>query len=53
MATFRPPRDFEPGEYQLVIVLTDAQGAVHQSTARFVVPPAALLPALPAQGSGG
>jgi VWFA-related protein len=50
MATFRPPRDFEPGEYQLVIVLTDAQGGAHQSATRFVVPPAA---ALPAQGSGG
>ena len=50
MATFRPPRDFEPGEYQLVIVLTDAQGGAHQAASRFVVPPAA---ALPAQGSGG
>jgi VWFA-related protein len=53
MATFRPPRDFEPGEYQLVIVLTDAQGGAHQSATRFVVPPAAATPALPAQGSGG
>jgi VWFA-related protein len=50
MATFRPPRDFGPGEYQLVIVLTDAQGGAHQSAARFVVPAAA---ALPPQGSGG
>jgi VWFA-related protein len=53
MATFRPPRDFEPGEYQLVIVLTDAQGGAHRSATRFVVPPAAAPPALPAQGSGG
>jgi VWFA-related protein len=53
MATFRPPRDFEPGEYQLVIVLTDAQGGAHQSATRFVVPPAAAPAALPAQGSGG
>ena len=52
-ATFRPPRDFEPGEYQLVIVLTDAQGGAHQSATRFVVPPAAAPRALPAQGSGG
>ncbi len=50
MATFRAPRDFEPGEYQLVIVLTDAQGGAHQTAARFVVPPAAVQPA---QGSGG
>jgi VWFA-related protein len=53
MATFRPPRDVEPGEYQLVIVLTDAQGGAHQTAARFVVPPAAAPQALPAQGSGG
>jgi VWFA-related protein len=50
-ATFRTPRNFEPGEYQLIIELTDAQGGAHQSTARFVVPPAA--PASPAQGSPG
>ncbi len=53
MATFRPPRDCEPGEYQLVIVLTDAQGGAHQSVTRLVVPPAAVSTALPAQGSGG
>ncbi|HXO40017.1 MAG TPA: VWA domain-containing protein, partial [Thermoanaerobaculia bacterium] len=53
MATFRPPRDFEPGEYQLVIVLTDAQGGAHQTASRFVVPPAAAPTALPPQGSGG
>jgi len=53
MATFRPPRNCEPGEYQLVIVLTDAQGGAHQSAARVVVPPTAVLPAQPAQGSGG
>jgi VWFA-related protein len=53
MATFRPPRDFEPGEYQLVIVLTDAQGGAHQTASRFVVPPAAAPAALPPQGSGG
>jgi VWFA-related protein len=53
MATFRPPRDVEPGEYQLVIVLTDAQGGAHQTASRFVVPPAAVPAALPPQGSGG
>jgi VWFA-related protein len=55
MATFRPPRDFEPGEYQLIVVLTDAQGGAHQSAARFVVPPAAPLtpPAPPANGAPG
>jgi VWFA-related protein len=53
MATYRPPRDCEPGEYQLVVVLTDAQGGAHQSVTRFVVPPAAAPAALPAQGSGG
>jgi len=53
-ATFRTPRNFEPGEYQLVIVLTDAQGGAHQSTARFVVPAAApASPAHPATGSSG
>jgi len=53
-ATFRPPRNFEPGEYQLVIVLTDAQGGAHQSAARFVVPaPAPASPAPPAVGTPG
>ncbi len=45
-ATFRPPSGLVPGEYQLVIVLTDAQGVSHNSAARFVVPP-------PAQGAHG
>jgi VWFA-related protein len=36
-ATFRPPRGLEPGEYQLVIVLTDAQGVAHNSATHFVV----------------
>jgi VWFA-related protein len=37
-ATFRPPAGLGPGEYQLVIVLTDAQGVAHNSATRFVVP---------------
>jgi hypothetical protein len=37
-ATFRPPAGLVPGEYQLVIVLTDAQGVAHNSATRFVVP---------------
>jgi VWFA-related protein len=45
-ATFRPPRGLEPGEYQLVIVLTDAQGVVHNSATHFVV-------AAPGQGARG
>jgi VWFA-related protein len=36
-ATFRPPRDLAPGEYQLVVVLTDAQGVAHRSATHFVV----------------
>ncbi|MBV8203028.1 MAG: VWA domain-containing protein [Acidobacteria bacterium] len=40
-ATFRPPAGLVPGEYQLVIVLTDAQGGTHNSATRFVVPGAA------------
>jgi VWFA-related protein len=44
-ASFRPPRGLEPGEYQLVIVLTDAQGVAHNSAARFLV-------AAPGQGPG-
>jgi VWFA-related protein len=39
-ATFRPPRGLEPGEYQLVIELTDAQGVAHDSATRFLVAPA-------------
>jgi VWFA-related protein len=53
MATFRPPRDFEPGEYQLIVVLTDAQGGAHQTAARFVVPPPAAPAAPPAHGAPG
>jgi hypothetical protein len=45
-ATFRPPRGLAPGEYQLVIVLTDAQGVAHNSATRFVVPS-------PGQGARG
>ena len=45
-ATFRPPQGLEPGEYQLLIVLTDAQGVAHRSAARFVV-------ASPVQGAHG
>jgi VWFA-related protein len=45
-ATFRPPRGLEPGEYQLVIVLTDAQGVAHNSATHFVV-------AAPGQGARG
>ncbi|HEV3456179.1 MAG TPA: VWA domain-containing protein [Thermoanaerobaculia bacterium] len=45
-ATFRPPASLVPGEYQLVIVLTDAQGVAHNSATRFVVP-------APAQGAHG
>jgi VWFA-related protein len=45
-ATFRAPQGLLPGEYQLVIVLTDAQGVAHNSAARFVVP-------APAQGARG
>jgi VWFA-related protein len=45
-ATFRPPAGLVPGEYQLVIVLTDAQGATHNSNTRFVV-------AAPTQGAHG
>jgi VWFA-related protein len=45
-ATFRPPRGLEPGEYQLVIVLTGAQGAVHNSATRFLV-------GAPSQGARG
>jgi VWFA-related protein len=37
-AIFRPPRGLAPGEYQLVIVLTDAQGVAHDSATRLVVP---------------
>jgi VWFA-related protein len=37
-ATFRTPQGLQPGEYQLVIVLTDAQGVAHNSATRFVVP---------------
>ncbi|HVR10512.1 MAG TPA: VWA domain-containing protein, partial [Thermoanaerobaculia bacterium] len=44
--TFRPPAGLVPGEYQLVIVLTDAQGVAHNSATRFVVP-------APAQGAHG
>jgi VWFA-related protein len=40
-ATFRPPQGLAPGEYQLVIVLTDDQGVAHNSATRFVVPPGA------------
>jgi VWFA-related protein len=36
-ATFRPSRGLEPGEYQLVIQLTDAQGGTHDSVTRFLV----------------
>jgi VWFA-related protein len=36
-ATFRPPQGLEAGEYQLLIVLTDAQGVAHNSSTRFVV----------------
>ncbi len=36
-ATFQPPRELAPGEYQLVIVLTDAQGVAHNSATRFLV----------------
>jgi VWFA-related protein len=36
-ATFRPPQGLVPGEYQLVIVLTDEQGGTHNSATRFVV----------------
>jgi VWFA-related protein len=39
--TFRPPAGLVPGEYQLVIVLTDAQGVAHNSNTRFVVPASA------------
>jgi VWFA-related protein len=45
-ATFRAPQGLQPGEYQLVVVLTDAQGVAHNSAARFVVP-------APAQGARG
>jgi VWFA-related protein len=45
-ATFRPPRGLAPGEYQLVIVLTDAQGVAHNTATRFVVPS-------PGQGARG
>jgi VWFA-related protein len=45
-ATFRAPQGLSPGEYQLVIVLTDAQGVAHNSATRFVVP-------APAQGARG
>jgi VWFA-related protein len=45
-ATFRAPQGLQPGEYQLVIVLTDAQGVAHNSATRFVVP-------APAQGARG
>jgi VWFA-related protein len=38
-ASFRPPRGLQPGEYQLVLVLTDARGVAHHSSARFVVAP--------------
>jgi hypothetical protein len=37
-ATFRPPAGLVPGEYQLVIVLTDVQGVAHNSATHFVVP---------------
>jgi VWFA-related protein len=45
-ATFRPPRGLEPGEYQLVIVLTGPQGAVHNNATRFLV-------GAPGQGARG
>jgi VWFA-related protein len=44
-ASFRPPLGLQPGEYQLVIVLTDARGVAHNSAARFLV-------AAPGQGPG-
>ena len=37
-ATFRPPLGLEPGEYQLVVVITDARGVAHNSATHFVVP---------------
>jgi VWFA-related protein len=45
-ATFRPPQGLVPGEYQLVIVLTDARSVAHHSATRFVVP-------APVQGARG
>jgi hypothetical protein len=36
-ASFRPPRGLQPGEYQLVLVLTDAGGVAYHSSARFLV----------------
>ena len=38
-ATFRAPAGLQPGEYQLVVVFTDAQGATHNSATRFLVAP--------------
>jgi VWFA-related protein len=45
-AVFRAPQGLSPGEYQLVIVLTDARGITHNSATRFVVP-------VPVQGARG
>jgi VWFA-related protein len=45
-ATFRPPRGLEPGEYQLIVVLTGAQRVVHNGGTRFLV-------GAPGQGARG
>jgi VWFA-related protein len=37
-AVFRPPPGLKPGEYRLVVGVTDARGVTHDSVIRFMVP---------------